>query len=707
MSNIIRVAGAALDTVRLTMWLENGETMEIPQGDPRIQEILDLIMPFLDLKETAEFDLDDVCAKPPEVPEPVVENSYKDFEEKSGGLVRFFKVAKAKVAEFFSKLEEPEPVKKSHPQPFRAGQFPVKKVVVTRKPDASPLAELVQDVNTGELELPTVPVGMKKELPLTTPAPAPWIVQGITYGEWVAKYPPSPPVAAEVLFDSTKPTENKTTAAVAEIMKHAQPVTDKAFIKPKQTTTPTEDAQEEDTVIAVVDGKIIPGIERIQNQLDAVAIKLGSQVGVTKFLQRLAGVIDKRRHSIDDLLRFMSRGDLQIADDGCIVIYKVLRRKTGHSDTYVDCHSKKVTQRVGSYVHMDEAMVDPSQRDQCSNGLHVARRQYVAGFSGDVCVIAKVAPEDVIAVPNYEADKMRVCGYHILFELPMDAYDKLKARKAITGSPVGEAQLGKALSGNHVGVLEMVKINGQYGTNVVITSVADETASAIELRANEVQRNDRKAAPLACPDDREDQEKPALAAPVDPRKVVAKSAEAKELGLSTRVLRARELAKAISDARNTVDEIEAAKALLAYKQKAKVSWFKLGIDGTTVSRLETLMIVKDGIAISPPSGVEPVKVKAAPTLDEVVKSKATPAPVVKETPVKQNDPETEVKPPKAAATKRTQKDEALHLWDLYQKNPDRQNARALVLHKTKSKKSWTFLGLSNKIGKRMIDKADL
>lgn len=704
MSNIIRVAGAALDTARLTLWLEDGETLEIPQGDPRIQEILDLIMPFLDLKQTAEFDLDEVCAKPPEAPEPVVENSYKEFEEKSGGLVRFFKVAKAKVAEFFGKIEEPEPVKKSKPQPFRAGQFPVKKVVVTRKPEASPLAELVPEA-TNDLGADEAYTHEPAK-----PAPAPWTVEGITYEEWVAKNPPPAPLPTlkEVLFDSEAVVETKNKAAVTEIMKHAQPVTDKNFVKPKQTTTPTEDAQEEDTVIAVVDGKIIPGIERIQNQLDAVALKLGSQVGVTKFLQRLAEVIEKRRHSIDDLLRFMSRGDLQIADDGCIVIYKVLRRdsKPGY---YVDCYTRKVTQRVGSYVHMDEAMVDPSQRDQCSNGLHVARRQYISGFSGDVCVIAKVAPEDVIAVPNYEADKMRVCGYHILFELPEDAYSKLKERKAITGSQVGEAQLGKALSGNHVGVLEMVKINGQKGNDVVVKQVADKAAADVEMKANDIQRNDRRAAPLACPDDRVDQEKPTPAAPVDPRKVVAKSAEAKELGVSARVLRARELAKAISDARNTVDELAAAEALLSYKKKAKVSWTKLGIDSTMVNRVEMLAVSKTDAPRPSVAKPEPVKVKAAPTLDDVVKSKATPAPVKKEQPVKKKA--TAVVAPKAAApataTKRTQKEEALHLWDLYQKNPDRQNARALVLHKTKSKKSWTFLGLDNKIGKRMIDKADL
>ncbi|MEL2330844.1 hypothetical protein, partial [Klebsiella pneumoniae] len=85
-----------------------------------------------------------------------------------------------------------------------------------------------------------------------------------------------------------------------------------------------------------------------------------------------------------------------IADDGCIVIYKLLL-KDGPSDhkefSYRDIHSQKVPQSVGTLVCMNESLVDPDRRNECSNGLHVARRQYLGNFSGNVCVLAKVAPE--------------------------------------------------------------------------------------------------------------------------------------------------------------------------------------------------------------------------------------------------------------------------------------------------------------------------
>src|SRR5690606_22957135 len=130
-----------------------------------------------------------------------------------------------------------------------------------------------------------------------------------------------------------------------------------------------------ETIVAVTkSGKIIPGVERIKSQF-AGAIKNSNTKGIEIFLERISKVYKKRRHTVEDLLRFMERGDLPIADDGTIVIYKKLIR---HNDKqYVDGHSRNVIQKVGSFVYMEEALVDPDRRNECSNGLHVARRGYI------------------------------------------------------------------------------------------------------------------------------------------------------------------------------------------------------------------------------------------------------------------------------------------------------------------------------------------
>ena len=264
-----------------------------------------------------------------------------------------------------------------------------------------------------------------------------------------------------------------------------------------------------DTIVAVVDGQIIPGMEKIKTQFTRAA-KLGSTQGVENFLRRLGSVINERKHSVEDLLTFMERGDLPIADDGSILIYKVLQRK---EDVFVDCHTKKVEQWIGAYVCMDPSLVDHNRNNECSNGLHVARRGYVKEFSGDVCVLAKLAPEDVIAVPEYDANKMRVCGYHIVAELEKPEYALIRQNKPITDIDSGRNLLGLVMSGQHIGKTHEVRITGQKGTGIQVTELG---------KATKVQT--KEAAPaeaLANPS------KESKAEPINPKEVVTPAMLAK------------------------------------------------------------------------------------------------------------------------------------------------------------------------------------
>ena len=350
----------------------------------------------------------------------------------------------------------------------------------------------------------------------------------------------------------------KTLNAVEEIMQHAVPVSSPQFheegihqqgnIVEEDGDTirkPTESAAA-DTIIAVTDGKIIPGMENIKTQF-ARAAKLGSTKGVEAFLKRLGSVIEQRKHSVEDLLKFMERGDLPIADDGSILIYKVLTRK---DKVYVDCHTLKVEQWVGAYVCMDASLVDHNRRNECSNGLHVARRGYVSGFSGNVCVLAKLAPEDVIAVPEYDANKMRVCGYHIIAELSDAQYQLVKANKPISDDPAGKVLLGKALAGEHIGKTHSVEITQQQGNGVKIT----EHLGEVKNPKTEAKKGIPVAEALSNPDAETKDE------PIDPKAVV-KSVE--------QLSRKDQAAKLYAEGRFT--------ELRAMKKAAKVSWEKLGV----------------------------------------------------------------------------------------------------------------------------------
>lgn len=473
-----RIVAAVLDTKNLVLYKQDGHTIQIEQGDPRIRPILDQATPGI--LANGYFDLD---LSPPEK-----DNAFVSFEKK-GGIARFFKVAKTALTKFFGSEQEP-----------------------------------IEPVSVG-----TVPNQAEKE-----------------------------------------EKQKQISTAVAEILANAVPVTSKEFteknilaqrpIVVENGSTPSRDTEgEEDshshTLVAVVDNKIVPGVEKIENQIMRASSE-GTK-GMDAFLRRCASVAGKRKHSVDDLLRFLERGDLPIAEDGSILIYKVLNKRTGH---FVDCHTGQVPQKVGSYVCMDESLVDPNRRNECSNGLHVARRGYVGGFSGNVCVMAKLSPEDVIAVPEYDANKMRVCGYHIIFELSPDMFNLLKQNKPITELEEGRVLLANALAGNHIGIIEEVRIKGQKGTNIVVTPVGDKKQPPAVPAPIKAEATALAAAP--------EEEK---APPVNPKEIN------NEVAALSRKDQAKSLFEKFLNAKGTVDEPEALAALTSFKKQCKVGWDKLGI----------------------------------------------------------------------------------------------------------------------------------
>lgn len=458
------------------------------------------------------------------------ENSWKKFEDTSNGTVRLFRVAKKFLANLFTKDETPTEV-----APTSLGNIP------------------------GE--------GLTKE-----PVPAP-----------------------------TPKQDSK--AVIEQIMANAEPVSSASFeetgVAPQRTVaeenghTPNDQAVNgksahsdsyDHTIVAVTKtGKIIPGVEQIKSQF-ANAAKSGSTNGLEIFLERIGKVIEKRKHTVEDLLRFLERGDLPIADDGTIVIYKKLK-STSEEGIFVDVHSGNVKQKVGSYVHMDPSLVDPNRRNECSNGLHVARRGYIKNFSGDILVLAKVAPEDVIAVPDYDANKMRVCGYHIIAQLDATQFRAINANQSLANAENGVNLVTDAIRGNHIGIIQHVKIGGHKGTKLEITDLVETPKQAKKAAVKEVKRQAEpvvEAKPL-------DSEKGEQDTPVNPKDVLAKSKDpSKTLVEEKKVYTQAETVQALWTKALTGDT-NAAKQLMAIKKKAKKSWKVLGLPENASDTLKPLI----------------------------------------------------------------------------------------------------------------------
>lgn len=670
----ILIVGAVVDIHNLTMYKADGETIIIAQGDPRIKSIVDKLVPALESSSgTYLLTAEDMTGK----------NHYAEAEKKTNGFVRFFKMAKAKLAEIAERFCEPV--------------API--VVGNTKP------EMVTTVN-GEEQKPE-PV---EEAPRVLPP------------------------------EDQRPL-TKGAAAVAEIMANAKTSETGSFHNVNQM-----EGEEEVIVAVTADNVVIPGVEQLSVQMQAVSEGVTSGTGMERFLQRAASV--KRGHSVEDLLKFIQKGELPLADDGTVLVYKRLQ-STGEEGVYVDVHSGRVRQRVGSFVHMDAGMVDPNRTRDCSNGLHVARRDYLSAFSGNVTVLAKLAPEDVIAVPQYDARKLRAKGYHIIAVLSQEDAQRVCSNKAMQDKEL----LANAVAGNHVGILEYVKITQAKGGGLVITS-ASEVAEVPQNEVREVHSLDELKAATEEPSQ------------VDARSLALDLAKSKDqlvqappagmtiqgesLGEATPVPapEPQRVAATTNQTKRPVDilvdnfvankTVANAEALVKFKKTSKKSWAALGIHiyvwGDAVSLLATpaTPAAVEAVAATLPKGkpvnddkkldqltkpttpildgdntglpAKPVKVKKAASTGS---AKAPAKQQVAKAPAKAKP--TTAKPASADKGKKmTQQEEMAKLVALYEKNPDKPNARAIYAFKQKAKKGWDVLGVTDaKFIKKITERAKL
>lgn len=629
----IRVIAAVVDTKRLQLYKEDGRTIEILQGDPRLAAIVAAAEPLanpaafkLPKNANGSFYLDiDV----PERDEPK-DNTIADYEKKAGGFTKFFRVAKAKLINLFSGEEHVEPVA---PQTLGNPVIPPK----------APMPEIKD--STG------ITVGGTVEKPSSLGDQKP--IEGIKGASLTHPEP--------VKQDDERK-DPKISAAIADIMANAEPVSEPTF--------DVDDTKADETIIAVVDdgtgnAGIVPDVQNLKNHM-AAAAKSGNTKGMQAFMSRLAAMNKKRNHTVEELLRFMERGDLPLADDGTIIAYKVLSstKRDGSKlapGTYVDCHSGKVEQRVGSYVCQNEKIIDGS-RTECSTGLHIARRGYLGGFSGDIITMVKVRPEDVVSVPGYDANKMRASGYHIIALIPKDEHMRLRSNQQMQGTNALKL-LTMAIEGDHIDVTEIVEITSAMGGSFTTTPV--EGAKGIKPQ---LKKETEAATPVV---EIPKVEKGKLdAAPIDPKAQAKKVTEVKQLTVADR-------ARALFNAKDFT-------ALIAFKKQAKKGWDKLGF---TPSETDQILDSQPT-----PAATAPKTVAAKPVENKKEEAPVATAPTLIGT---------------RAEVARTLYDQATGTGSATGQKPDKSRWTSLWIHRKECKKSWEILGFNAKEVERIkLNKPD-
>lgn len=552
MKKLVTIVGISVDAQNAVLYLEDGSTVTIAQGDPRLPRIVDEAKKHIPLEGSVVVD----------IAEPVkVRNEFKETEEGTGGLLKFFRVAKSFVKKFID-TESPEKVDEAvaHISPLELGIKPGQTILDVEEADDTTYA----------LEAQPAAVEAVVEAPV-----------------------------AEVAKPVELTNDQKIDLAAArmrELAGKGSTVDDPDFHKPITDEDP-------DTIVAVntQTGSVIPHAHKLSSQMKA-ASKLKDFRGFVNFINRLEPVLKDRGHSAEDLMKFIEKGDLPIADDGCIVIYKRLKEK---GNTFVDVHSGNIKQNVGSYVFMKPGLVDPNRRQDCSNGLHVASLGYLSSFSGNVTVMAKVRPEDVFAVPEYSVTKMRVCGYHILAVLPPELRNHVNSGGSISSIPEGKELLNKVLRGAHVGITELVEVGGHNGTNVTYTKVDSTSVTADEvsvpLDKETLEQSDLSEAPVSI-----EKAAPVLATDLkEPAPVIAPEIKKTKIGLLWGQFEAAYLAEDLATAQKFAEE------LLSVKQKAKKGWNALGI---TKKDAELIMSIREAsdIKVTTPETKAEVSTPAKP-----------------------------------------------------------------------------------------------
>lgn len=122
-------------------------------------------------------------------------------------------------------------------------------------------------------------------------------------------------------------------------------------------------------------------------------------------------------NSREQLYQFIEHKEMPITDDGCVLAWK------GVSGDYLDKHSGKFSNKVGTVNQMPRRDVDDNPNNHCSKGFHVGSKSYADSWAGEdgKLMIVKYDPADAVSVPDdHNFEKLRVTRYTVIAEAERD-----------------------------------------------------------------------------------------------------------------------------------------------------------------------------------------------------------------------------------------------------------------------------------------------
>jgi len=87
-------------------------------------------------------------------------------------------------------------------------------------------------------------------------------------------------------------------------------------------------------------------------------------------------------------------------------------------NSYTDAQTHSYSYKVGEVISMPRNEGDDNNTVSCSKGFHQASKEYDYSGFGDTPILSIVNPMDVLAVPEGEVGKLRVCRWFFAMTLP-------------------------------------------------------------------------------------------------------------------------------------------------------------------------------------------------------------------------------------------------------------------------------------------------
>jgi len=154
-----------------------------------------------------------------------------------------------------------------------------------------------------------------------------------------------------------------------------------------------------------------------------------------RFMENL--MLNPSHSSVNELYDFLEACNLPITEDGHFLAYKMVR------GNFTDVRTGTFDNTPGKTVEEPRNMVDDNRERTCSNGLHFCSEGYLGHYGGEIVVIVKVNPRDVVSVPaDYNNTKARCCRYEVVREAKIATNTRDSASEFNTSVVTNDALAG-------------------------------------------------------------------------------------------------------------------------------------------------------------------------------------------------------------------------------------------------------------------------